>query len=705
MANENYTSGWGTSDYSSGFGDLGQNTLPQGSILQARYEVLKVLGVGGMGAVYLAQDLRFTGVVRHCAVKEMVIATPDPQTRHVAMQNFNREANLLVQLSNPGIPKIYDFFNEANRSYLVMEYVDGKDLETILENSDDQLDEVTVLDWALQICDVLNYLHNQKPPIIFRDLKPANIMLRKQNRIALIDFGIAKAFESGQKGTMIGTEGYSPPEQYQGVASPKVDIYALGATLHHLLTKRDPRLEPPFTFQEALPNSINPDLSQETGAIIMKALEYSPNSRYSSASVFREALSKIIEKSGGTVSSSAPMATKVLPDTNPNMVNPTPAPAPPPVQQYPPQAAYPPNYPPPGYPAQYPPNYPPPGYPAQYPPGYAPPGYPVEEVEPEETITPIWTFKCEDEVRGSASADKNNLYIGSYDHNLYAIDLKTGEFQWKFATDGGIATRPHVSDNRIIFGSEDQVLYAISARRGSMMWTCPTQGRIRSSATVEFGRVFFGSDDGHVYAISAENGRVVWDYEAIDPIRSTPVLGDELLFVGTEAGDFLALELRTGGLKWKHRAKRAITSSPTRHKEKNILVVGSSDRAIYGLNAKNGYELWQIRTKQAVISSPTIYEDIAYIGGADKNLYAINVETGRQLWKYEADAPIISTPAVTDEAIYFGTTDGDVISIERGNRKLRWRFKTDGPVPSSPLVVDDIVYIGSNDHSVYALPA
>lgn len=689
--------GWGTQENAGG--DGGQNTLPTGSILQARYEIGKVLGMGGMGAVYLAQDLRFTGVVRHCAVKEMIITTPDPQTRRLAMQSFNREANLLVSLSHPGIPKIYDFFSEANRSYLVMEYVDGQNLETTLENSSDMLDEKTVLDWGVQICSVLEFLHSQKPPIIFRDLKPANIMLRDQNRIALIDFGIAKAFESGQRGTMIGTEGYSPPEQYQGVASPRVDIYAIGGTLHHLLTKRDPRLHPPFSFQEAPPSTINPNLTVETNAIIMKATDYKPENRFQSATELKEALSAVLDQlsanSGGT------MATKVLPDAG--QMPPAQAAPPPPQQQ---ATAYPPNYPPQGYP-QYPPpgypQYPPAGY--QVPPGYGMPAPPTGAASPaEETVTPIWTFKCEDEVRASPATDGKALYIGSYDNNLYALDLKTGSFLWKYATDAGVATRPHIGNGRLVFGSEDRILYAIS-NRGRLMWSAPTQGRIRSSAIVEFERAFFGSDDGKVYAVNAQNGQLVWDYDAIDAVRSSPVIAGELLCIGTEGGTVLALEIRTGNLKWQARAKRAVTSTPAYYEKRDILIACSFDKAIYGFNAKNGYELWQIRTKQAVISSPTIYDDVLYVGGVDNHLYAINPSSGKTIWKLDVKAKIVSTPAVTDAAIYIGTTEGDVLCIGRQDRKIQWRFKTEGPVPSSPLVLDDVVYVGSADCNVYALPA
>lgn len=689
----------------SGFED---NILPKGAVLQSRYEIIKVLGVGGMGAVYLAQDLRFSGVTRLCALKEMISTTPDPHIRRLAVQSFMREANLLVQLNHPGIPQIYDFFTESVRSYLVMEYVKGNDLETVLENTEGMLKEEVVLDWAIQVCEVLVYLHNQTPPIVFRDLKPSNIMLRDDNKIALIDFGIAKAFEAGQKGTMIGTEGYSPPEQYKGEADLRGDIYALGATLHHLLTKRDPRLEAPFTFHEEPPRLLNPALSPEANDVIMKALDYYPEKRYQSAQTFKEALTAVLKKEkpaasgplGGTQMLSQGSATTVLPQQS--------APAQP---QYPPQP-----YPPQAYPPQpYPPQaYPPPPYPPyQYPPQPYPP-YPPMNIqgplgEPEEelsdSILPIWKFKCEDEIRASPQADKNKLYIGVYDNNVYALDLKNGQFLWKYATEGGIATRPFVYKNSLIFGSEDRIVYAISDA-GRLMWTCPTEGRVRSSATVEFDHAFFGSDDHRLYAVNAQTGRVIWKFEAAGPVRSTPVLGDDFVYFGSEDSFVYAVDLSSGASRWKFRANRAITSSPTIYE--GLVIVGSSDWNIYGLDAKSGYAVWRVRTGQSVISSPIVVDHTVYVGSGDKNLYAIEAKSGKLMWKFNAEAPIVSRPAVTEEAIYFGTAAkdrGELISISRRDRKIRWKFKTGGPVPSSPLLLDGIIYVGSTDHYVYALPA
>ncbi len=684
-----------------------ENILPKGAILQNRYEVIKVLGVGGMGAVYLTQDLRFTGVKRFCALKEMISTTPDPHVRRLAVESFKREANLLVQLRHPGIPQIYDFFTDNVRSYLAMEFVDGEDLENILENTEGMLKEEIVLNWAIQVCDVLIYLHSQDPPIIFRDLKPSNIMLRKDSsKIALIDFGIAKAFEAGQKGTMIGTEGYSPPEQYKGVAEPRGDIYALGATLHHLLTKRDPRLEPPFTFHEEPPKLLNPNLTDQTSAVIMKALEYDPEQRYGSAQAFKEALEAALRKEKSTTSSAG---TQMLQPgaQGTRMLSEQPASQqPPPQQQYPPHM-YPPQYPPQGYPM---PQYPPQGYP---PPHYPPPqGYPYppagpgayEEAEEElnDSILPIWKFKCEDEVRASPAADKDTLYVGVYDNNIYALDLKSGEFKWKYPTDGGIATKPAIYKGNVIFGSDDRVAYCVTSS-GRLAWTCPTEGKVRSSATVEFDHAFFGSDDNRLYGVNAQTGRVIWRFEAIGPIRSTPTLGDELVYVGSEDGHVYAVDLSTGASRWKFRANRGITSSPLL--SEGIIIVGGWDWNIYGIDAKSGYSVWRTRTGQAVISSPVLMDGTIYVGSVDKNLYALDAKTGKVQWKFNAESQIVSTPAVTEEAIYFGTSNGELMSVSRKDRKLRWKFKTGGPVPSSPLVADGIVYIGSTDHYVYALPA
>jgi outer membrane protein assembly factor BamB/predicted Ser/Thr protein kinase len=634
---------------------MDETILPKGAILQSRYEILKVLGLGGMGAVYQARDLRFTGVARLCAVKEMTSTTPDPHVRRLAIQNFEREANILASLNHPAIPKIFDYFSEGIRSYLVLEYIDGEDLEALMGDSEQLLPVDQVIDWAIQICDVLSYLHNQEPPIVFRDMKPSNIMLRPPNHIVLIDFGIARVFEAGQKGTMIGTEGYSPPEQYRGIANPTGDIYALGATLHHLLTRRDPRLEPPFTFQEEPPRLLNPAVSEELNAVIMKALEYEPEKRFPHANEMKSALSRCLRKDGNEqqpagIESKRPAAT----------------------QQVVSEVA-------------------------------ERPRARIEETGGSAGILPIWEFKCEDEVRSSPTVADGILYVGAYDNNLYALDAKMGSFHWKYPTEGGIAATPCVWKDRVLIGSEDRFLYAVSARTGRILWTCPTDGRIRSSARVEFEHAFFGSDDYRLYAINVHSGRVVWKFEALGPIRSSPVVGDEIVYVGSEDNHLYAVDLQSGSQKWKFRSNRGITSSPIL--SDGMVIFGSSDWNVYALDEHSGWIIWRTRTGQAVISSPAIQDGVVYVGSADGCMYALDISNGRQIWKYDAGSQIVSNPAVTESMVYFGTIDGDVVSVNIKSGKERWRFTTGGKVTSSPFVHDGILYIGSSDHKVYALPA
>ena len=648
-------------DASSG---LDEAILPKGAILENRYEILKVLGLGGMGAVYQARDLRFSGVTRLCAVKEMVSTTPDPHMRRLAIQNFQREANILASLNHPAIPKIYDYFSEGIRSYLVLEFIEGQDLEAILGNTQAMLPQDQVIDWAVQVCGVLSYLHGQTPPIVFRDMKPSNVMLRPPNHIMLIDFGIARVFESGQKGTMIGTEGYSPPEQYKGIADPQGDIYALGATLHHLLTRRDPRLEPPFTFHEEPPRLLNPSISEELEALIMKALEYEPEKRFASAEEMKGILLQCLKKDGRDKDrKAAPVA---MPQPSPTATRHI---APEVVESVP---------------------------------------APVERTMPAVTrgsgsILPIWEFKCEDEVRSSPTVANGTLYVGAYDNNLYALDAKTGEFQWKFPTDGGIAATPCVWKERILFGSEDRLLYAVSAHGGRILWTCPTEGRIRSSVRVEFEHAFFGSDDHRLYALNAQTGRIVWRFEGVGPIRSTPAVGDEVVYVGSEDTNLYAVDLQTGNQRWKFRANRGITSSPVLYG--GLVIFGAADWNVYALDEHSGWSVWRFRTGQVVISSPRVVDGIVYVGSADGCLYALDFSTGRQIWKFDAGSQIVSTPAVADNMAYFGTVGGEVVSVNTKSGKEHWRFTTGGSVPGSPFVHEHAVYIGSADHKVYALPA
>jgi serine/threonine protein kinase len=277
--------------------------LLPGHILRERYEIRQVVGRGGMGCVYQAEDMRLDG--RLCAVKEV---QPDPaadeEAQRQAHQQFHREASILARLDHPCLPKVSDFFSEAGRDFLVMDFVPGHDLKEIMDASRReglQLPEERVLEWADQLCAALAYLHRQDPPVLHRDIKPGNIKLTPGGLLKLVDFGLVKLLAADETRTITvlqgrGTALYTPLEQYGGETGhtdARSDIYSLGATLYHLLTN-----EPPVEAKQRFLNPsslkpirvIRPEVSQRTAKGVEWAMALHPDDRPADVTVFQNAL-------------------------------------------------------------------------------------------------------------------------------------------------------------------------------------------------------------------------------------------------------------------------------------------------------------------------------------------------------------------------------------------------------------------------------
>lgn len=611
-------------------GQLSDKQLQPGSILVNRYAIQEVIGVGGMGSVYRARDLHFPNAVKLVAVKEMINQARDPLVRQTIVQNFEREANILVTLDHPSIPRIFDYFSHNERSYLVLEYIQGKDLEELLNQSQVPFSEDQAVQWAIELCDVLSFLHNHKPePIIFRDMKPSNVMVNQNGHIVLIDFGIAKAFRGTQKGTMIGTEGYSPPEQYRGEASPQADIYALGATLHHLLTRQDPRLEPPFTFGDRPIRKINPLISAELEGVINQALQYSPSDRFQTAEEMKQAL--ILAGRNTGILTRVPSAVRATTGDGPE---------------------------------------------------------------------PLWTFQCEDEIRGAPAISHGSIFIGAYDNNLYSLNVTNGKFQWKYAAEGGIVSRPIVSEGQVIFGSEDHRLYAVDAQVGRLSWTFTTEAPIRSSPVVSEGHAFFGSDDGYLYAVNLLTSRMFWRFNSGAPIRSSPAVAADQVYFGNDEGDFFCLVF-SGQAKWRIKAKRAVMSSPVI--ARGTVYFSSLDSMLYAVDGKSGWAVWRFRMGKGSASTPCLAENYVIFGSADGFIYCLDAGSAREIWRFKADHQVSGSPVVHKDSVYCGAADGTLYCLEYRTGRLRWKFSTGGPITSSPLVYNDVLYVGSADHFLYAL--
>jgi serine/threonine protein kinase len=604
--------------------------LGPGIVLVDRYQIQNVIGIGGMGSVYRARDLHFPNVIKLVAVKEMINQAPDPLVRETIVKNFEREANILVTLNHPSIPKIYDFFTNENRSYLVLEYINGRDLEAVLKSSVEPIREDQVIVWAIQICDVLEYLHNHKPePIIFRDIKPSNIMINQNNNVILVDFGIAKMFKTGQKGTMIGTEGYSPPEQYRGEATLQTDIYALGATMHHLLTHRDPRLEAPFSFADRPIHKINSSISNELETIVNTALEYNPSDRFATATDMKSALVTLARRTGALPRSAAASLTLSEQEVKPlwafeceDEIRGTPT-----VDNG-----------------------------VLYIGAYDNNLYALNATKGEF----LWKFATKGGIVTKPFVAENILFFGSEDNKLYVVTAKTGKQVWDFSTEGPIRCSPKIAEGHVFFGSDDGEFYAVNITTFQKSWSIKTEGAVRSSPYLSKDLIYFGCE-ANEFICSDYRGSVKWRYLTKRPVTSSPVIADGIVYFASQDANFYALDAKSGWVIWRFRMGKGSVSSPAL--SGNCVIFGSADNYLYCVDKSSSRELWRYKCDHQVSGSPFIYKDAVYCGTASGCFYSIDYKSGRLRWKFNSGGPITGGATAFNDVIYIGSIDHKIYAF------------------------------------------
>jgi len=602
--------------------------LSVGTVLNDRYKVLDIAGVGGMGTVYRAQDTNFQAN-RMVAIKEMISQINDPAVQNSIFSIYERESNILATLRHQAIPRIYDYFILNERAYLVMEFINGRNLDHILNETKTFLPETQIVSWALELCDVLEYLHSNKPePVIFRDIKPGNVMINSQNHLVLVDFGIAKLFETSKKNTMVGTQGYSPPEQYRGLATPQVDLFALGATLHHLLTLKDPKLEAPFSFDERPIAAINPNVSKEFIAVIDKALQYKPEDRWQSAAEMREALISVARKTGSLVNvigSSSFSKQSVKPNW-------------------------------------------------------------TFECEDEIRGTPLykegilylgcydnnmyainaadgsfkWKYPTNGGITGKPDYYKGNIYFGSEDTRIHTVSTQTGNVVWTYFTDGEIRSSPTVAQGHIFFGSDDGKLHAVQLQTGRSSWQYDVGEAIRSTPFVTDERVFFGCESGELFCLDFK-GSVRWRYNSKRPVTSSPVVHQDTVFFGSLDSHLYALDVETGWLLWRSRMGRGTISSPV--VEDRRVYIGSADNNLYCFDIKTSKEIWRFSAQHQVNGSPLLHQGSVYFGSVDGSIYCLDQSNGQLKWRFETQGPITGSPVAHGDEVYIGSTDKNLYAF------------------------------------------
>lgn len=315
-----------------------------------------------------------------------------------------------------------------------------------------------------------------------------------------------------------------------------------------------------------------------------------------------------------------------------------------------------------------------------------------------------WRFQAGGAVVSSPALGGNGqVFVGSNDNKVYAIDRRSGDQLWAFSSGGQVHSSPAVdTDGTLYVGSDDGHVYALNASTGTKIWAYKTGGVVRSSPVIApGGLLFIGSDDGHLHALNTATGKARWQVATGGAVRSTPAINaDGIVYVGTTSNQLMALEGRTGRKLWSFRTGGSVNSSPTIARD-NTVYIGSDDGYVYALNGKTGAKRWAFNTGSAVRSSPAIGTNgMIYVGSFDNRFYALDGQTGTQQWALPGTG-WYSSPAVgSDGTVYAASLDGSLYALDGGSGKERWRTRFEGSeqLGSSPAIASDgTLYLGAGN--------
>jgi PKD repeat protein len=337
-----------------------------------------------------------------------------------------------------------------------------------------------------------------------------------------------------------------------------------------------------------------------------------------------------------------------------------------------------------------------------------------EQQEQQEVTIPVrldeygvalkWKFKTgSNNLVASPSLANGNVYIGSGNGDVFALDATSGAVQWKYPTGKAVYTSSTIADGMLYTGSSHEI-YALDALSGAFIWKYKISGDIHSTPAVANGIVYFGGGgpgDTNVYALDSRLGTVIWKYPVGNDIDSSPAVANGVVYIGCKDTYLYALNATSGVLNWKYKTGGHVDSSPA--VANGVVFFGSRDSNVYAMNAASGILNWKYRTEGPIVSSPEVVNGVVYIGSDDTYLYALDAIKGTLRWKYKNNVFVDSSPAVEDEVVYFGSYDTNVYALDARSGTFLWNYPTGNYIDSSPAVADGVVYIGSHDSYVYAL--
>ncbi|MBA2286222.1 MAG: PQQ-binding-like beta-propeller repeat protein [Ktedonobacteraceae bacterium] len=303
----------------------------------------------------------------------------------------------------------------------------------------------------------------------------------------------------------------------------------------------------------------------------------------------------------------------------------------------------------------------------------------------------------------SAAVAYGAIYIGSFDHKLYALDASSGKINWMVTTGDIIYSSPAVVDGVVYVGSVDKEVYAIDAALGTVLWNISTGGGISSSPTVVEGVVYIGSGDSKVYALEASSGNVLWTAQTESAVNSSPAFANGIVYIGSFDHKLYAINASSGAIIWTRQLDGGIFDTPA--VEDGTVYVGTQESfTIYAIDAASGTVKWHVKTGDYVNSSPALAYGMVYIGSKDGNLYAIDARNGKVRWKAiaVAGAEIASSPAIANEVVYVGSWDHNFYALDASTGKILWKANTGQGIESSPTIAHGTIFVGSRDRKVYA---